>query len=183
MTLFRSFIRAVSNLNVYSRTNEEPARSPSERLRSTISLTNNYISETHGNTGMFATLFFGILDTTTGVMTYINGGHLPPILFNKSGIKHVFSLTGPGVGAISDADYSIREVSLEREDMFFACTDGLTEIEGAVSDFSYEKIIRTLSLQEISLDNSLSKIQVFYGFQASSMQQMDDCTMLACRRL
>ncbi|NEP40917.1 MAG: SpoIIE family protein phosphatase, partial [Okeania sp. SIO2H7] len=42
-----------------------------------VSLTNNYVAEYHGELGMFATLFFGVLEPETGLLTYINGGHEP----------------------------------------------------------------------------------------------------------
>jgi len=45
------------------------------------------MAETHGHTGMFATAFFGILDPRTGTLTYVNGGHLPPLLVNAHGLK------------------------------------------------------------------------------------------------
>ena len=78
MTLFRSFIRSVSNIDFYACVSSEFGNSSGERMMQAISLTNKYIVETHGNTGMFATLFFGIFDQHTGLLTYINGGHLPP---------------------------------------------------------------------------------------------------------
>ena len=72
MTLFRSLIRAAATTDGFG----ESAGSTAEvRLQHTIELTNNYIAETHGSTGMFATVFFGILDPRSGLLTYINGGH------------------------------------------------------------------------------------------------------------
>ena len=61
--------------------------SSAERLRNAISLTNNYIAETHGSTGMFATVFFGILDLRTCTLAYINCGHLPPLIIDRYGVK------------------------------------------------------------------------------------------------
>ncbi|NEO27158.1 MAG: SpoIIE family protein phosphatase, partial [Kamptonema sp. SIO4C4] len=40
-----------------------------------IRLTNDYIAINHGDLAMFATLFFGVFDPTTGNLTYINSGH------------------------------------------------------------------------------------------------------------
>jgi len=76
MTLFRSLIRITSNQEYFEHA-EKGSLSPStaQRLRRAISLTNNYIAETHQESGMFATLFFGSLDPRDGRLTYINGGH------------------------------------------------------------------------------------------------------------
>ncbi len=84
MTLFRSLIRAVSNIDFFTNAEYAGTISPGMRLKNAMSLTNNYIAETHGNTSMFCTIFFGILDTQTGVLTYINGGHLPPMVINQT---------------------------------------------------------------------------------------------------
>lgn len=182
MTLFRSFIRAVSNIDFYARDKTSDGISSADRLKNAISLTNNYISETHGDTGMFATIFFGILDTGTGVLTYINGGHLPPMLINKLGIKEILTLTGPGVGAASDAEYAIREVLVEPDDIFFACTDGLTETENTAGETFSEKELIPL----FALDHALSSLLILIVEQmkyfSSGAQQIDDITMLAFRR-
>lgn len=181
MTLFRSFIRAVSNIDFYARVESSHGLSSMDRLKNAISLTNNYISETHGDTGMFATIFFGILDTCTGVLTYINGGHLPPMLINNHGVKEILILTGPGVGASSDAIYTIREVQVEPGDTFFACTDGLTEIENTAGEiFSVEELIPLLTLDQ-TLSSSLSQIQERMKSFLSGAQQIDDITMLSFR--
>ena len=89
MTLFRSLIRAVSNIDFFTNAKYGGKISLEMRLINAMSLTNNYIAETHGNTSMFCTIFFGILDTSNGEMTYINGGHLPPKLINQNGFKEV----------------------------------------------------------------------------------------------
>ena len=131
---------------------------------------------------MFATIFFGILDTCTGVFTYINGGHLPPLLIKKNGAKEILTLTGPGVGASSDAEYAIRKVQVEPGDTFFACTDGLTETENTAGEtFSMEELIPILVLDQ-TLSSLLSQIQERMKRFSSGAQQLDDITMLSFRR-
>ena len=44
----------------------------------TVRQTNAYITDNHGESGMFATFFLGILEPATGRLTYVNGGHEPP---------------------------------------------------------------------------------------------------------
>ncbi|MFM8426945.1 MAG: PP2C family protein-serine/threonine phosphatase, partial [Chloroflexota bacterium] len=91
MTLFRSLLRAASNIDFY--TPETPGgHSAKARLKNAISLTNNYIAETHGHTGMFATVFFGILDLRTSSLTYVNCGHLSPLIVNQHGVKQMLGL-------------------------------------------------------------------------------------------
>ena len=182
MTLFRSFIRAVSNIDFYARVGSGDGSSSADRLKNAISLTNNYIAETHGNTGMFATIFFGILDPRTGILTYINGGHLPPMLVNWHGAKEILKRTGPAVGAASDADYAIREVVIEQGDTFFAYTDGLTDTANPAGEYySVEGLIPLLAGGR-TLSSLLVQIQEQIENYATGAQQYDDITMLAVRR-
>jgi serine phosphatase RsbU (regulator of sigma subunit) len=183
MTLFRSFIRAVSNIDFYARGGSGDGNSSADRLKSAISLTNNYIVETHGNTGMFATIFFGILDPHTGVLTYINGGHLPPMLINEHGAKEILILTGPAVGAAPDADYAIMEVMIEQGDTFFAYTDGLTDTANPAGEYYSEKGLIPLFAGDQTLSSLLVQIQKQIENYATGAQQFDDITMLAVRRM
>ena len=183
MTLFRSFIRAVSNMDFYARVGSGDGNSSADRLKNAISLTNKYIAETHGDTGMFATIFFGILDPRTGVLTYINGGHLPPMLINKHGAKEILKLTGPAVGAASDAEYAIMEVVIEQGDTFFAYTDGLTDTANPAGEYYSEKGLIPLFAGDQTLSSLLVQIQEQIENYATGAQQFDDITMLAVRRM
>jgi sigma-B regulation protein RsbU (phosphoserine phosphatase) len=182
MTLFRSLLRAVSNLDFYARTQSSDMDSSAARLRNAVLLTNNYIAETHGQTGMFATVFFGILDLHTSRLTYINCGHLAPLLLNGNGVKQTLDLTGRALGAVLDAEYSIREVEIEPGDLLFAYTDGVTDTENLTGEFfTIDKLIPILT-QDLSL--SLLLEEVFSRVQAHDAggKQFDDITMLALRR-
>ena len=87
MALFRSFIRVLSgSVNRSGHLDTTGSKAGSEEiLAETFGLINNYISITHEQAGMFATIFYGILDPQTGKLTYINGGHEPPIITGSNG--------------------------------------------------------------------------------------------------
>lgn len=183
MTLIRSFIRAMSNTDFYSRGSSGTGNSSAERLKNTMSLTNNYIVETHGNTGMFATVFFGIFDTETGVLLYINAGHQPPMLINKHGVKEILTLTGPAAGGVPDTNFIIREVVIEQGDIFFAYTDGLTEtVNPAGETFSEKELVPLLSGKK-ALSSILPQIQTRIQNFSAGATQVDDITMLAVGRV
>jgi len=74
-----------------------------EKPLDAVSLTNDYIANEHGQLCMFATLFLGILNPDTGVLSYINGGHEPPaIVKSAGGIKQWLKPTGPIVGGMAN---------------------------------------------------------------------------------
>jgi sigma-B regulation protein RsbU (phosphoserine phosphatase) len=182
MTLFRSLLRAVSNIDFFTNVEYAGTISSGTRIKNAISLTNNYIAETHGNTSMFCTIFFGILDTCTGVLTYINGGHLPPMVINQHGLKETLKLTGPAVGAASGAEYSIAEVVFEQGDAFFAHTDGLTDTMNPTGEYFSEKELIPLFSRDQSLSVLLEQIQSQIKDYSTGAKQIDDITMLAVRR-
>ncbi|NTW09383.1 MAG: SpoIIE family protein phosphatase, partial [Anaerolineaceae bacterium] len=158
MTLFRSLLRAASNMDLYARTIPEHTIPDADRLRSAVSLTNNYIAEIHGNTGMFATVFFGILDLHTSILTYVNCGHVFPLLVNQNGLRKALELTGPALGAVLDAVYVIREVRMESGDLLFAYTDGLTDTVNPSGEyFDIREIVPCLREEQI-VSSLLEKI-------------------------
>ena len=182
MTLFRSLIRAVSNIDFFTNSEYAGTISSGMRLRNAISLTNNYIAETHGNTSMFCSIFFGILDTNTRVLTYINGGHLPPMMINQHGVKETLKVTGPAVGLSSGVNYMVSEVKFEQGDAFFAHTDGMTDTINPAGEYFSEKDLIPLFIGEQALSSLLEQIQDQIKDYSTGAKQIDDITMLAVRR-
>jgi len=78
----------------------------------------------------YATFFYGELDTSSRVLTYVNGGHNPPMLFRHSdGGRDVVRLDagGPVIGLMEDCFYQQGRVTLETGDVLVAYTDGISE--------------------------------------------------------
>ena len=184
MTLFRSLLRAATNSELCTRAVLAGDDPTSARLKSAILLTNNYIIESHGDTGMFATIFFGSLDTRSGLLTYINAGALPPILINKAGSIQTLERTGPAVGGMLDADYTVKQVRLEQDDLFFAYTDGLTDAINSAGEYYDQKDLIAILGGSRKLPALLQEIRHSINYFAAGEKQQDDLTMLAvrCRR-
>ena len=182
MTLFRSLLRAASNIHLLARPNPVEADPTLARLKNAILLTNDYIVETHGNTGMFATVFFGELDTHTGVLTYINAGAQPPILVKRDGMMQTLERTGPAVGGMLDARYAIQQVRLEPGELFFAYTDGLTDAINSSGEYFSQKSWIPILRGSQKLPAVLAEIQRSINYFTLGEKQQDDITLLAVRR-
>lgn len=182
MTLFRSLIRAASNMDFYASGETHSRKTIDTRLHSALRLTNNYINQTHSQTSMFATIFFGILDTSSGLLTYINGGHLPPILLKQDGSRRYLPPTGPAVGIIPDAHFTISKIRLQPGDTLFGYTDGVTDTAKPTGEMLDLDILYRFIHQEESLHQTLSRIQVEIETFAEGAKQIDDITMLTVRR-
>jgi serine phosphatase RsbU (regulator of sigma subunit) len=182
MTLFRSLIRAVSKIDFFTNAEYAGTISAEMRLKNAMSLTNNYMADTHGETSMFCTIFFGILDTHTGKLIYINGGHLPPKVINQNGVKEILTVTGPAVGIAAGAEYTTDRVQLEYGDTFFAHTDGLTDTINPAGEYFNEQALIPLFVGEKPLSALLAQIQDQIKDYSTGAKQADDITMLAVRR-
>lgn len=184
MTLFRSLIRVTAIREAFEHSSDrEAASGAADRLVHAMSQTNNYIAETHGKSGMFATLFFGILDPRNGSLTYVNGGHEPPILLRGGRVRDCLPKTGPAVGAIPHGNFLALETQLNPGDLFFAYTDGVTEAKNPQEDFFGHQRLRLILEREIGSAYDLvgcveSELRRFIDHAI----QFDDITLLAVRR-
>jgi len=83
------------------------------------------------NTNQFVTAFFGILDPQSGVMTYSNAGHPPPLIIGEGYGRMVRWLANTGVplGVLPECSWKRREVLIASKDVLFLYTDGVIEAE------------------------------------------------------
>ena len=99
---------------------------------------NNQLSES--NEGMTATVFLGILELTNGIFTYVNAGHVAPLLKHAGGAFEPLPARDCFVlGSMAGVPYRQQSVQLVQGDMLFLYTKGLSEAENAEQvQYSYE---------------------------------------------
>jgi len=191
MALFRSLIRVFSgqiNLQGVSvpGSGDHSGDSSGEKLYEAlhaVSLTNEYIAHEHGEEGMFATLFFGVLDPDSGKLTYVNGGHEPLILFNQSGIKERLKATGPVVGMMTEMEYNVQQVQMEPDDFLIGYTDGVTEAMSPENKlFSKKRFLSLLEKPAASASQQIEQIKINIFNHIGDAPQFDDITMIAVHR-
>ena len=190
MALSRSLIRAFSWINNQNYTRLQGASQEDQTLDckmttlEPISLTNDYIALLHSKMSMFVTLFFGMLDPETGMLTYINAGHNPPVLLDSLGrIKERLTLTGPAVGLMPNIIYTSRQSTIEPGDTLFLFTDGVPEShnpEGKL--FTEKRMLEILSEPMVSTKALLNTIVHELNVFMSNTNPFDDITMMAIRR-
>jgi len=191
MALFRSLIRVFSGkinlqgVSVPGSTKTEPDSAGDylyEALNA-VSLTNDYIAEEHGEEGMFATMFFGVLDPKTGKMAYVNGGHEPLLIINQAGIREQLKATGPVVGMMPDMEYGINQVQFEPGDLLIGYTDGVTEAMSPEEKlFGKKRFMHLLQKPALTASQLIEQIKIELFNHIDNAPQFDDITMLAvCR--
>ena len=184
MTLFRSLIRAASISDQFLPVGQgQKNYMPTERLLHAISLTNNYIAETHEAACMFATVFIGILNPVDGKLTYLNGGNEPALIINNDGTIHAeLTHTGAAVGVNTALKYTVHETTLADDQLLLAFTDGIPDTQNINGDFFGNHRLRELITPNLNPSGLLSKIEGSLHQFIGEADQFDDITLLALQR-
>lgn len=191
MALFRSLIRVFSgqisfggwSIAKSSKDNEATSEEKVNGMLQAVSLTNDYIAEEHGQEAMFATLFFGVLNPTSGDLAFINGGHEPPCIIGQSGIKKILTAKGPVVGIITGAKYEIQRAHLAYGDSLIGYTDGVTEALSPQNTlFTKERFLSLIEAPVSSATNLIDRIKTDLFRHIDNAPQFDDITMIAVHR-
>lgn len=135
---------------------------------------------------MFVTTFYGILDVTTGVLTFSNAGHNFPHVIRKSGtIETIQNKHGMALGVMEGLDYQEDQLTLTPGDVFFLYTDGVTEAENSTGAFfGNEQLTENLqSLRNLAASELINTIRTNINTFAANHPQSDDITMLAVKFL
>jgi sigma-B regulation protein RsbU (phosphoserine phosphatase) len=130
---------------------------------------------------MFVTVFYGILNTSTGEIEYVNGGHNPPYVLSGSEIRKVEMTGGPILGCVEDFNYKSKKLQLKPGERLFLFTDGVTEAfnrNGEVyGDDRLELFLRSRLSSQI--DDVVKESMVEINTYSAGMEQSDDITYLA----
>ncbi|MEX1329743.1 MAG: SpoIIE family protein phosphatase [Desulfobacterales bacterium] len=185
MALFRSFIRVLSGTahsDGHLEMNHLDTK-PEKILLRTIRSINNYISITHEQAGMFATIFYGILEPQTGELTFINGGHEPPIIIEPGGIKTILKPTGPAVGLYPNLEFKTGSIILAPQDTLLVYTDGVTDAQNKAGvAFSKKRLLNIAENSFATAEDLISKIKIRVNEHIADENQFDDITLMALRR-
>jgi len=159
------------------------ACSSGERLVRAVSFANEYIYQIH-DSAMYATLFFGLLNTQTGQLCYLNAGHDLPYILRGNAIRAKLGSTGPLVGALEGASYQTEVVFLQPGDTLVLYSDGITDAQNpAVERFGngrWRDLIETSSSGSQPIVSHLVDSILDYMGGAS---QADDISLLTVKRI
>jgi len=174
MALFRSLLRAAAD-----GAPDHPTPFPDRALQ----LANDYIADTHDRSNMFATVFIGAVDPSSGELEYANGGHEPPAVVRATGRIDRLDPTGPAVGLVEGSRFGTRSVVLAPGDALVAFTDGVTEARAPDDElYTDDRLLRVLAGADGSADDTLDRIERDVERHGRGGPRSDDMTLLALRR-
>jgi sigma-B regulation protein RsbU (phosphoserine phosphatase) len=133
---------------------------------------------------MFVTLFLGLFDTRTGILSFINAGHPAPHLLCMGGAAaQIEAKPGLPLGVRRNAKYVGRTLAIQPGDAMFVCSDGVFEALNEKGDlFSIERLNR-----ELSATHGADPVEIVRVIKnavdafAGSAPKADDITALALR--
>ncbi len=145
--------------------------------------TNDQLCE-NNEEGMFVTAFMGILEISTGVFSFVNAGHNPPLLKRKGqqfdwlSVKPGFILAG-----MEGMKYQQESITLSEGDELYLYTDGVTEAMNLEEElFTDQRLKEALNRhRKLDLKDLLASMKQEIDQFANGAKQADDITMLALR--
>ncbi len=139
-------------------------------LQSIAEVANHYICAK--DVGKYATMVILKL-SRSGVLDYINCGHIHPLLCSPSGVRHLDASNLP-VGLIEEAEFRSDSVLIEPGSRILLVTDGVTEAENVSGEFFGDDRLEDAAVCSNSLESIFERVQHFCGLAPAN----DDCTML-----
>jgi len=191
MALIRSLLRVftgkISLSGVSISAGDRPATAEVdvevETALGAVTSTNEYIAKEHGDQGMFATLCLGIINPQTGLLAYVNAGHLPLVIIGKSGVRAFLNATGSSVGIDSVSRYRSAIARIEPGEELVGYTDGVTE---AMSPdevlYTKERFFSLLEKPASSATDLVERVKTDLFSHIRHAPQSDDITMIAVHR-
>jgi serine phosphatase RsbU (regulator of sigma subunit) len=147
---------------------------------------NNSLCE-NNDAGMFVTAFLGVIDLKTGLFSYVNAGHNPPLLkrngnvFEWLQVKPNFILAG-----MEKFKYVEQVLQLDNGDVVFLYTDGVTEAcNKELEIYSDNRLLTHLNDHAVDsvlhARNIIESVKQSVDSFARDAEQADDITMLCLK--
>ena len=134
--------------------------------------------------GMFVTTWLGIVDMKTGVLSYANAGHNPPLLKRRQGaFEYLKSRPNFILAGMDGVPYHKNELQLLPGDELFLYTDGVTEATNKCQEmFGDSRLVDALNsvFEETAESRCMTVKRAIDGFVGDA-EQFDDITMLSVR--
>ncbi len=150
-------------------------------LERTVHEINKGLCENNKN-NMFVTAWIGVLTISAGELVFVNAGHCRPLIKGKDGSCHYdMQSGGPALAAMEGAVYRKGQAQLQKGDILFLYTDGVTEATDKSKELFGEKRLKETAERKQGGTNRelLEAVQKDIDCFQQGAEQFDDITMLA----
>ena len=133
---------------------------------------------------MFVTVWFGILEISTGKIVACNAGHEYPVIKQPDGRFELFKdKHGFVVGGIENKKYKEYEFTLEKGGILFVYTDGVPEATDSNTQlYGTDRLIEAMNRERFtSCEHLLNTVHEDVDAFVGEAPQFDDLTMMAIK--
>ncbi|PIE53155.1 hypothetical protein CSA37_02815 [Candidatus Fermentibacteria bacterium] len=147
-----------------------------------VSQVNNELTM-KGEASSLVGMFYGVLDTRNGLLTFCNAGHNPPLLIRRDGSVEELETGGILMGVMENAPYSMGTRQIHSGDVLVMYTDGITEtmdendVEYGVSGLT-DTVLRH---RDLGADQIVDRILKAVKRHGGSAAQADDRTLVVVK--
>ena len=133
----------------------------------------------------YATFFYAQYEPSTRNLTYVNGGHNPPLVFRGPHDVLRLEAGGPVVGLLPMFAYEQAMITLQPGDVFVAFTDGISEaMNPANEEWGEERLVACVrTLQKETAPEMIAELIASADQFAAGAKQHDDMTIIVARVL
>ncbi len=151
---------------------------PNIRLKKLAHALNRKVNMS-ANNEKFITLFLGKYNAITRKLTYINAGHLPPMLFDpKKKILNSLEKGCIGLGMLDDIpSIEVGKIRVPRNAKFLAFTDGLVELENGDEIENGMKPIQDIISNDFSIEDNMVDLKKLISEQLVRGSVFDDISI------
>ena len=128
-------------------------------------------------------LFYGVLETDSGKLTYVNAGHNPPLLLRREGSSRWLDMGGLILGLSAGVKYEHESVEMNSGDVLVIYTDGLTEaMDQTGREFGTERLRRVVAdNRDLSAHQISGGILEAVNAHSGDSPQSDDQTLVVLK--
>lgn len=146
----------------------------------------NHLVLEHQRSRMFATIFVGYTDLSSGEIEFVNAGHNPPILYRAAtGECELLRAPGVALGIFAAALYEEKTVQMKSGDVLVLFTDGLTEAYNPAEEEFGEERLEAIICENAAYSASTIKAHIISAVHefAVGCEDFDDETLIVIKRV
>jgi sigma-B regulation protein RsbU (phosphoserine phosphatase) len=143
--------------------------------------TNDYMIQNHDEPCIFLTLFYAVFEPHSNLLTYVNAGHNPPLLFDtQTGKYDWLQPTDTVIGVVPDRPYEAKERQMTSGNVLVLYSDGVTEAFNSSGEmFGTQRLVDVVkTFQPTSARELLRAIESAVVNFVGDAPQSDDLTLL-----
>jgi sigma-B regulation protein RsbU (phosphoserine phosphatase) len=139
----------------------------------------------HAPASRFITLFYGVFDPSSGTLTYVNAGHMPPLVRRAAtGAFERLASTGVALGMFEESTFAAERAQISPGDLVVLYSDGITEAEDPsgqpFDETGLERVLGNLADDDLAA----AGLSIFTAVErhAQDKRFSDDLTVLLLKR-